>query len=161
MAATSFTGFGYFLPGLIAPAPSSTVDLLSALRTYLLSLPALAGLSDVYLRQTGPRPTYPFLVTTDINAYPEINTTSSYFEPTMLQFNVMAENEPDATSLGTAAYNALLPIPANPTLTFSDGYEMTRLPGMHRIGLDPGLSSGGKPVWNYMFSYRWMIGRNP
>ncbi len=161
MAATSYFGFGYALPGLIAPASSDTVDLLSALRTYLLSLPALAGLADVYLRQSGPQPTYPFLVMTDINAYPQINTTSSYYEPTMIQCNVFAESEPDASSLGVAAFNALLPIPANPKLTFADGYEMTRLPGMHRIGLDPGLSSGGKPVWNYIFSYNWLIGRNP
>ncbi len=156
-----FWGPLYFGPRYFPRGSGTTDDFFSALRARFQNTAGLADLSDVYLRQTGPKPTYPFLVMTDISAYPEINTTDSYFETVNLQFNVFAEDEPTAADLGAVAFGALLPIDANPALRFADGYEMIRLPGMNRIGLDPGLSSGGKPVWNFMFSYRFLIGRNP
>lgn len=150
-----------------ATGPASTVaapaaaNFLEALRTRLRGLSELADLTDVYLTTAAPGAPFPYLLIHLLDEDPEVNTSESYYELVMMQYDLLSLDADEAYTLGRAARQALLPKAENPPLEFQDGYEMTRLPGRAKgpYAETQGMP-GGETVWRYRFEFTHMIGRD-
>jgi hypothetical protein len=162
-------GAGTWLYHYYATTPSATTvvpepdaaTFLEALQTRLVGLDALESLSGVWLNNPPPGAAFPYLIFHVIDQDAEINTSESYWESALMQYDVLSTDAGEAHDLGTAAREALLPRSTNPPLEFADGYEMARLPGRRRGPYDDGGGDpGGRTVWRYRFEMTHMIGRD-
>lgn len=137
-----------------------TDNFLAALRTRLRSIADLSPIGDIYLTTSPPEAAYPYLVINRLWQSPFINTSSSYYKEVGVQFTLLSQDADEADTLGNAAYDALFPEDANPSLVFTDGYEMTRSPGQsHGPDAQTSGRTSGDPVWMYRFDYTFLIGK--
>jgi len=138
-----------------------TADFRTALRARLKGAPSLAGLTEVYWRDSPPSAVLPFLIFADLYATSMINTSDSYYAEEAHQFDVFGLDDEETETLGEAAFDLLYPRHENPPLLFAEGYEMTRLPGQGRgPAQEAGGAIGGRPVWKFSFDYTWFIGKD-
>lgn len=143
------------------PPPLATEDFLTALRNFLLDVPGLAGLTGVFHWRAGSAPTgrYPFLFFKRLHQTTIFITTKHFYRVAVFQFDVLAQDEEEADTLGQAAYDALTQGAGAETILFAGGYEMGRSPQQfHGPDEEPGLRPGGVQVWRCRFDCEFQIG---
>jgi hypothetical protein len=145
----------YTLNGLTEWPESPKTNLLSAIRARLLSrVPEFTG---VHLRNAPRKAVYPFIIVNPITTAPTQMSDVAYWQEERIQFTVVSNDDMEAYDLGRDAYDALSPFSTK--LTFTDGYEMSRLPGMSVVSDQPDQGRDGKTTWHYIFEYTFLTGR--